>query len=200
MNRLYMEQKEIIIAVKRKKLLVALTCSFFFVGLCALAFPIALNNEETTTVRLLAFIHLCVTIPLISIVICSLTVKILHYKKGLTINEQGMTDTCSHVSAGFIPWRDIKNVIPNNFDFKGTNYKGLSILVRNPEKYLKRGNFARRFFAWLNMKWTGTPVQISNSSLVIDFDELYQLIMKHLERHLEWDEERGEWSDSAKCR
>jgi hypothetical protein len=99
-------------------------------------------------------------------------VKIFDGAPGLIVDVEGIVDNSSAVSAGRIPWSDIRG-------FKITSVhkqKFLTIEVYNAETYLQRASFLKRPLVALNMKYFDSPVQISANTLKIDFDRLVRLV------------------------
>ncbi len=103
--------------------------------------------------------------------------KLRDKKPGLIIDDSGITDNSSGVSAGHVPWNDIKyinvvNVMRQEF---------LMIVVKNPNDYLNRqSNILKRKTMLLNFKQYGSPISISTNGLNFDFDELKTILDKKL--------------------
>ncbi len=109
--------------------------------------------------------------------------KLFDKTPGLTINNQGISDNSSGISAGLIAWKDIieirkQNLMSQNF---------LILVVRNPEEYLNRQtNILKRKPMELNLKSYGSPIAVSANSLKINFDELAALLERKFDeqKHL----------------
>jgi hypothetical protein len=102
-----------------------------------------------------------------------LLIKIFNTKAGLILSDEGITDNTSAVAAGFISWKEIRKINVSN---SGSN-SYLVVLVKNPEKFIKRErNFIKRFAMRMNYKMTGTPIHILANFLDIDLYTLDCLI------------------------
>ncbi len=101
--------------------------------------------------------------------------KLFDTKPGIIINEEGILDNASAVSAGQISWGDVSGiritkVVTQNF---------LIILVHNPEEYISRQtNAVKRKLMETNFKIYGTPINISANGLQCSFDELQNILIK----------------------
>jgi hypothetical protein len=80
--------------------------------------------------------------------------KLFDKSPGIIIDEKGITDNASGVSAGLIEWKDIKGIRTRRVQF--TNF--LMIDTSDPEKYLKRLPAVKAWIMRLNMKMYGTPI------------------------------------------
>ena len=97
--------------------------------------------------------------------------KLFDTKPALILNKSGIVDNASAVAAGFIPWSEV--VGARIVDVQ--KQKMLVIDVRDPEKYLARGNLVKQTLNKANYKMVGSPVSISANVLAIDFSELTSL-------------------------
>lgn len=105
--------------------------------------------------------------------------KYMDTKPGLIINEQGLIDNSSAVSAGFIPWDDIESIqmlTLNRQDF-------IQIKVSNPQDYIdqQKSSFKRKLMQ-LNQSTYGSPINITANTLKISSEELFAIIKEHLEQ------------------
>lgn len=106
--------------------------------------------------------------------------KLREDKAGLIINESGITDNASGVSAGHIPWSDIKEIkITQVF-----NQKFLMILVNNPNEYISRQTSAiKRKGMKMNYKNYNSPISIPATTLKCNFDELNNILQAQLNKY-----------------
>jgi hypothetical protein len=98
--------------------------------------------------------------------------KMLDGKPGLVIDGQGIIDNSSGVAAGRIAWNDITG-------FRVTEVTGqrfLTIDVLDPDKYLAQCTSLARMMNVASAKMTGSPVNISASTLKVSLDELERLL------------------------
>ena len=101
-------------------------------------------------------------------------------KAGLIISRQGITDNSSGVSAGLIPWTDIKEIKVSQM----MNQKFLMIIVSNPQDYLdKVTNPLKRNAMKMNYKTYGSPISISSNALHTNFDDLERLLVQKMNEY-----------------
>ena len=95
--------------------------------------------------------------------------KLIDKKPGLIIDKTGITDNASGASAGHISWSDITEIKTTQI----FNQKFLTIIVRNPNKYIERQtNALKRKNMQMNLSSSGSPINISANTLKCSFDEL----------------------------
>ena len=106
--------------------------------------------------------------------------KLQDDKAGLIIDETGITDNASGISAGHIPWTDIKEIKTRQV----MNQKFLMIFVDNPNDYIRRQtNAIIRKAAEINFKNYGSPISISANTLKCNFDDLKNTLNKELNKN-----------------
>jgi hypothetical protein len=105
--------------------------------------------------------------------------KVFDTQPGLIVSSEGIQDNSSGVAAGMIPWAEIRGLTTASVH----SQRFLTILVAEPEKYVKRGGFLKRIANRANLKYYGSPVQISANSLKIKFDDLVALVEYHYQAH-----------------
>lgn len=108
--------------------------------------------------------------------ICVSVIKKMFDKKpGLRIDENGIWDNSSGVSAGLIAWKDVLRI--RKINVSGTRF--LLIDVQNPEKYIDSAKGGLKKMAMkANTKKYGTPISISANGLRIKFKALEELIAR----------------------
>lgn len=106
-------------------------------------------------------------------------VKLFDTAPGLIIDSEGIVDNSSGVSAGRIPWREIRGITVTSL--KGQKF--LTFEVENPQKYVERGNFLKHQLNAVNLKYFGSPIQIAANSLQIRFDELHKIVVEFHDRY-----------------
>lgn len=106
--------------------------------------------------------------------------KIVDKKPGLSIDENGIWDNSSGVSAGLVEWKDILGL--RKVNVSGTRF--LLIDVQNPEKYIGnvKGGIKRQAMKANNKKY-GTPISISANGLSIKFNALEELISEAFQKY-----------------
>ena len=102
--------------------------------------------------------------------------KLIDQKPGLVFVNDGILDNSSAVSAGLIRWEEIDSI----HQIEVTSQKFLAILVKDPKKYLSRGNLFQRFLNKQNAKLCGTPITISSNTLQIKFEDLINVAQTQL--------------------
>lgn len=105
--------------------------------------------------------------------------KLFDKKPALVFNNSGIVDNASSASAGLIPWSEI--VGAQIFEIQ--KQKLLIIKVRNPQKYIARGNSLKQTLNKANYKMVGSPISISSNTLAIDFSELVALFDQYQRRY-----------------
>jgi hypothetical protein len=101
--------------------------------------------------------------------------KLLDKKPGLILNSAVLVDNTSAVAAGMVPWSDISSL--SLFEMK--QQKMLMISVKDPQRYIERGNAMVRAAKRANHSLCGSPVVISSHALKIDFSELQSLLSQY---------------------
>lgn len=94
--------------------------------------------------------------------------KLFARKPALVLDNSGVYDNASAVSAGFIAWNDIK--IATSSEFR--NQRTLAIAVTDPEALLTRISGFKRLAMRANIKLNGQPVNLPQAMLPIKVDEL----------------------------
>jgi hypothetical protein len=107
------------------------------------------------------------------------SVKLFDKRPGLILNSSGFVDNASGVAAGFIPWSEV--VGAGIYEVQGQ--KMLIVGVRDPRKYIERGNALKRLLNKGSYKMTGSPVAVSSVALKIDFKELVSLFERYQRKY-----------------
>ena len=105
--------------------------------------------------------------------------KLFDKKPGLVFSNSGIVDNASAVAAGFIPWSE---VIGADI-FEIPQQKMLIIQVKDPLKYVDRGNAVKRKLNQANYKMCGSPIAISANALKINFAELHSLFDQYHQKY-----------------
>jgi hypothetical protein len=100
-------------------------------------------------------------------------VKLFDGRPGLIVDDEGIVDNSSAVSAGKrILWDDVIGLRVTEV----AKQRFVTIDLFEPEKYVKQRNFIFRMLNAANTKMTGSPINISSNSLDVDSDELWYLL------------------------
>jgi hypothetical protein len=101
-------------------------------------------------------------------------------KIGLIIDNNGILDNCSGISAGSIPWENIIEIR----DIKIKGQKIFLIIVNNPEEYIeKQQNSFLRQMVKISYKIYGTPISISANILKCNFNELKNILQEQFKKY-----------------
>lgn len=103
--------------------------------------------------------------------------KLFDQTSALILSREGIMDNASGVGAGFIPWAEITDIR----EYRVQKKKFISIHVKDPEKYVKRGHLLKRLANRANWKMTGTPVNIPANSLKTGYEELFSSIEQYFQ-------------------
>lgn len=169
---------QIEIPLSKKKLILMLIGSICFVaaGLWFVINPPTISNPffGNPTVILVTGIASILFFGLCAIYIAR---KLPDNKPGLIIDNIGLTDNSSGVSAGQILWSDIENISVIEIH----RQKLIMLQVKNPQDYIdKQTSGFKRKMMQMNFNMYGTPLSITSNSLQIKFDELLNNLNDHL--------------------
>jgi hypothetical protein len=106
-------------------------------------------------------------------------IKVFDSSPGLIIDNQGIVDNSSAVSAGRVPWDEI--IALRISEIAGQRF--LTIEVTEPEKYIERCGVLLRMLNSANTKMMGSPINISSNSLKVNVDELVRLLTEAFDKH-----------------
>lgn len=105
----------------------------------------------------------------------SIIKKMGEKRTGLVIDQDGIWDNSSGVSAGLIKWPDVLGI--RKVQVYGTRF--LLIDVRNPEDYIKNATgLLKKNAMKANKNRYGTPISISAGSLRIKFNALEHKLLE----------------------
>jgi hypothetical protein len=101
---------------------------------------------------------------------------LLGKEPGFVVNRQGFLFRPTGLAFGWVDWADVIDVR------EGRTRGGvlLSIKLRDPQKYIARGNWLQRLAKAINWLLSGSPVAFTTGSLQADPAELVLLIRKFL--------------------
>lgn len=104
--------------------------------------------------------------------------RIISNKPGILINEQGIIDYFGVTNGILINWSDIIKIIKRN-TFQN---RFILIFVKNPDEYLDNSNRLNKFFMKMNRISHKTPLSLTTNWLKCDFDELYSIIDRKINK------------------
>lgn len=174
------EEQETVIELSKKKITILffLALGFVIIGAVLLMVLDQVPRFDTFLVRAL----LIASIFLFGLALLFILKKLFDDTPGLILNAKGIYDNSSAVSAGIISWKEITEISITNV----VGQQFITIHVRNPQRFLNRGHFLKKMFMTANMKSYGSPIQISATSLQIEFDQLHELIRNYFVRYGKW--------------
>ena len=167
------------IKLSKNKILLLLAGSLMFVvlGICFI-----INPEEfvTSVYRYKASIFIVGTLSVIFFGACAVygIKKLFDNTSGLIINQEGIIDNSNGTSIGLINWTDILSIQTKQV----ASTKFLLVLVNDPDKYLNRATGFKKKLLQANMRYYGTPLSITSSSLKCDFDDLEKIVRSSHEK------------------
>lgn len=168
------QDTQIEIPLSKNKMVVSLLGTICFVGF---GFWFLINpskiNKSIFGHPILIFVVGLVSILFFGLVAITIIKKFSNNKVGLIINQEGIIDNSSGVSAGIVLWIDIDEIKTAQV----MNQKFLMIIVKNPRLYIDReNNIIKRKGMQMNLSSYGSPISISTNSLKINFDDLQELL------------------------
>ena len=174
------------IELSKTKIALALlgTCVFVAIGIWLLSLDAA-SIRSSSSFRLFFNNPIYVYgLGLLSIILFGLLAlfffkKLFDKEPGLVFSNSGIVDNASAVAAGFIPWSEVIGA----HIFEVPQQKMLIITVRDPQKYVDRGNALKRKLNQANYKMCGSPITISANALKIDFAELHSLFDQYQRKY-----------------
>jgi len=162
------------IPLSKRKMILALAGAIGFVvlGLWFVVAPPHIQNGfwgNPTTLMVVGY----VSIIFFGLCAVLLARKLPDNKPGLIIDEHGLWDNSSGLSAGQVLWSDIDNISV----IKISGQKLLMLHLKNPQEYIDRqsSGFKQRMMT-MNYKMYGTPLSISANALQIPFHELSSVL------------------------
>jgi len=177
---------EKIIELSKTKIALAIlgTCAFVAIGIWFLSLDEAIIRTSSSYRLLFNEPMYARGLGIVAIVVFGALAlfffkKLFDKKPGLVLNNSGIVDNASAVAAGFIPWSEI-----TGYDiFEMPQQKMLIIMVRDPQKYVERGNAVQQKLNQANFKMCGSPISISANALKINFAELIALFDEYQRKY-----------------
>lgn len=161
------------ISLNKKKLILFLTSALLFVVI-GLFLIVGGSGNKNAMLLLIAGIISALFFGLIAVIV---TVKLFDNKAGLIIDDEGIKDNSSGLSAGLIPWREIIDI---RMIQVGTQ-RFIMVDIADPEGFLKSipGVIKRKAMDW-NFKNYGSPIAITANTLSIQLNTLYEMLRRKL--------------------
>lgn len=171
-------EQKIEIALSKKKIFLMLlgALAFVAIGLWFVISPPTISNSywgNPTKIAIAGY----ASILFFGLCAFFLIKKLPNNKPGLIIDQTGLTDNSSGVSAGQILWSDIEDISVIEIH----RQKLIMLRVTNPQDYIdKQTSGFKRKMMQLNYKMYGTPLSITSNGLKISFDELLSTLTDKL--------------------
>ncbi len=175
------KNEQIEISLNKTKMIISLIGAIVFVILgLELIFHPYLHNISFKGSRVIPIIIGLTSILFFGLISIFLIKKLSDKTAGLIINEDGIVDNSSGVSAGTVLWSDIKEIKVSHV----MNQKFLMLIVHNPQDYLDRvsSKFKRKTME-LNYKNYGSPISIPANTLKIKFSNLHELLTTKMKEY-----------------
>ena len=109
--------------------------------------------------------------------------KVFVRKFGLVIDENGVIDNCSELSAGFVPWSEIEKIEVRSLML---NQKAIILVLKNPEGFVNKyesGSLKGRI-ADASYKRFDSPIQLKTTYLDIRPSQLYLVLNSKLQEYI----------------
>jgi len=178
------KDERIEIPLSKIKLTLMLFGSIAFVagGIGMVTYPNGFITPYRNYNPVLVFVLGLASIIFFGVCLVNIAKKLTDNAPGLIINDQGIYDNSSAVSAGLIPWTDILELRIESV----VNQKFIIIIVSNPNQYINNQTGALNKMAMgRNYKSFGSPISISANGLKTNFEELYRLLENELKNRSE---------------
>ena len=106
--------------------------------------------------------------------------RLFDKKPGVIISLNGIVDNSSGLSAGFIPWSDIKEIKETIV----ARQPFINLVVKNPQNHFdKQSSKIKRWLMKRNYKSFNTAVGISANNLKYNYDDLMLLIQTRFQQY-----------------
>lgn len=111
--------------------------------------------------------------------------KLLSTEPGLVVDRCGLEINTGSGYKGRVLWRDVSKVR----SFSVNNSKFIAIVVKTPERYIRKGWFGYRLMRLADKFFYHSPVHINTNVLSMPHQEIETLIQEYLDQ---WRESRSE--------
>jgi len=110
--------------------------------------------------------------------------KVFTRKFGLVLDDNGVTDNSSELSAGFVPWSDVKEIGVRSLFF---NKKAIIVIFKDPEEHINKykPESYKRKVAEASLKRFYSPIQLKTNYLDIRPSQLYHVLNVKLQEYMD---------------
>lgn len=165
---------EISISLHKKRIALL---TFGAIGFIALSFWL-MQVADTQTEYSPLFLKFISIIGILFFTLCGIYGfrKLFDTKPALIINDQGIFDNSSAISAGLVEWKNITNVIITEV----YDQKFITIETNNADELLSKQHGFKKILLSLNKNYYKSPIQIAASSLQCDIQELCNILKEQI--------------------
>ncbi len=168
---------EIVLSKSKIVLMLLGALTFVAVGLWFVIAPPTIENSYWGSPAKIAVVG-CASIIFFGLCAFFFVRKLQDTRPGLIIDDTGLVDNSSGLSAGNILWSDIENISVIEIH----RQKLIMLQVKNPQQYIDRQtSLIKRKGMELNNKMYGTPLSITSNGLKTTFDNLLTIITEKLQ-------------------
>ncbi|CVK17228.1 hypothetical protein Ga0061079_1271 [Apibacter mensalis] len=173
-----MSKIEIFISKKKVIIQFFIALLFIFLGILFIFYPKEFVSPVFKSVFLIRLSGILSILFFGAVILIISKELFLRKKKGLVIDKYGIIDHSSYSSVGEIKWDDVISIKKNQV----MSTKFLLVYVKKPNVYLYLSDgIIKNKLRKLNMRYYGTPITISSSSLKCDFNQLENNLKKSFE-------------------
>ncbi len=168
------ERPEITVPADRGRMVLLLILGLIMTGGCVFILLIPLREPRSWPVMVpiglagLLFFGLCLVYTVY---------RLFSPKPMLVNNAEGITDNASAIGVGLVPWEEITGL--RIYTFMGQKF--LAVEVRDMEAILARFGPLKRLWIGLNIKLTGSGINIPSVGLPVTLEKLTAVITAYVE-------------------
>ncbi|WP_303850186.1 STM3941 family protein [Apibacter mensalis] len=175
-----MSKIEIFISKKKVIIQFFIALLFIFLGILFIFYPKEFVSPVFKSVFLIRLSGILSVLFFGAVILIISKELFVIKKKGLVIDEYGIIDHSNYSSVGEIKWDDVISIKKNQV----MSTKFLLVYVKKPKVYLYlTDGIIKNKLRKLNMRYYGTPITISSSSLKCDFNQLENDLKKSFEEY-----------------
>lgn len=165
--------KEIKIELSKGKILLVLLGG---ISLVAVAFWLWNYSEIQQKVDPL-LVKIIAVIGMLFFSICSFfgTIKLFDTKPGMIVNSRGFVNNSLVLDGQFVEWTHVHSF--QIIEIKQT--KILLVFIDNPEEIIDKSNIWNKFWLRQNLKWYGTPINVTSNTLKCNFEEMLNIMNEY---------------------
>lgn len=173
--------KEVVISLSKGKLVLYLLGALLFAALGAWMLTLDVTEIQNSRRYNSPFIvygaggFLFAMMAFLSVV---LFWKLFDNSPAITLNAEGIVDNSNSLAVGLIPWSEIEGF--SRYQVQRQWF--ISIFVKDPVKYVEKGNALLRMTKKSRLKNSGTPIAIPTATLKMNQEELFDTLLVWFEK------------------